>query len=84
MSMRAASRRRDAEIYLSKMSIAVSGKMRLWTRLKIFTLTLPEHDSGDSWKDYNDEGEEGEEGEEENGEEEEEVNLRGCIPCVRP
>jgi hypothetical protein len=47
-------------------------------------LTPPEHDSGDSWKDYNDEGEEGEEGEEENREEEEEVNLRRCIPCVRP
>jgi hypothetical protein len=36
------------------------------------------------WKGYNDEGEEGEEGEEENREEEEEVNLRRCIPCVRP
>jgi hypothetical protein len=47
-------------------------------------LTLPGLDSGDSWKDYNDEGEEGEEGEEENREEEEEVNLRRCIPWVRP
>jgi hypothetical protein len=36
------------------------------------------------WKDDNNEGEEGEEGEEENREEEEEVNLRRCIPCVRP
>jgi len=58
--------------------------MRLWSRLKIFTLTLPELDSGDYVEGYYDEGEEGEEGEEENREEEEEVNLRRCIPCVRP
>jgi hypothetical protein len=39
------------QFYLSKTSIGVSGKKRLATRPKIFTLTLPEHDSGDSWKD---------------------------------
>jgi hypothetical protein len=33
------------------MSIDVSGKKRLATRAKIFTLTALEHDSGDSWKD---------------------------------
>jgi hypothetical protein len=68
----------------------VSGKIRLWTRRKISTLTLPEHDSGDSWKDCNDEGEEEsrEEDREEDGEEEEEVKRRvhpkgsaGCCVC---
>ena len=39
------------EIYLSKTSIGVSGKKRLATRPKIFTLTTPGPDSGDSWKD---------------------------------
>jgi len=39
------------EFYLSKTSIGVSGKIRLATHAKIFTLTTPEHDSGDSWKD---------------------------------
>jgi hypothetical protein len=38
----------EAYEYLSKTSIGVSGKIRLKTRQKIFTLTLPEHDSGDS------------------------------------
>jgi hypothetical protein len=48
-------------------------------------LTLPGLDSGNSWKDYNNEGEEGEEEAGEEGEKgEEEVNLRRCIPCVRP
>ena len=36
------------EKYLSKTSIGVSGKIRLSTRQKIFTLTVPEHDSGNS------------------------------------
>ena len=40
-----------AGIYLSKTSIGVSGKKRLATRAKIFTLTGPGRDSGDSWKD---------------------------------
>jgi hypothetical protein len=38
-------------MYLSKSPIGVSGKKRLATRAKIFTLTEPGHDSGDSWKD---------------------------------
>jgi len=42
---------RMMEIYLSKTSIGVSGKIRLATRAKIFTLTGLERDSGDSWKD---------------------------------
>jgi hypothetical protein len=39
------------QFYLSKTPIGVSGKKRLATRPKIFTLTAPERDSGDSWKD---------------------------------
>jgi len=39
------------EFYLSKTSIDVSGKITLATDAKIFTLTAPGHDSGDSWKD---------------------------------
>jgi hypothetical protein len=39
------------KMYLSRTSIDVSGKKRLATRAKIFTLTGPERDSGDSWKD---------------------------------
>jgi hypothetical protein len=47
-------------MYLSKLSITVSGKFRLYIRLKIFTLTLPEPDSGElEWKDESHEGEEG-------------------------
>jgi hypothetical protein len=38
-------------IYLSQTPIGVSGKKRLATRAKIFTLTMPGPDSGDSWKD---------------------------------
>jgi hypothetical protein len=64
------------EMYLSKTSIGVSGKLRLACRAKIFTLTGSGLDSDDSVTDgrtYH-EGEEGEEGrEEEDGEEEEEV-----------
>jgi hypothetical protein len=37
--------------YLSGTPIDVSGKKRLATQRKIFTLTTPGHDSGDSWKD---------------------------------
>jgi hypothetical protein len=83
--MRSSSAVTMPEDYLSNLSIDVSGKMRLWTRQKISTLTLPEHDSGDSWKDINNEGEE--EGREEDceevSEEEEEVS-EGCIQEVRP
>ena len=53
--------------------------------LKIFTLTVPGHDSGDSVRDGRTdyEGEEGKEGsEEEDGEEEKEVGPRGCTLCV--
>jgi len=58
--------------------------MRLWSRRKIFTLTLPEPDSGNLRKDKNDEGEEDrEEGcEEEAGEEEEEV-ASGRVHSLR-
>lgn len=71
------------ELYLSKTSIAVSGKLRLASRLKIFTLTGPGLDSGDSVTDGRTcyEGEEGEEDrKEEDGEEEEEVTStqKGC------
>jgi hypothetical protein len=64
------------EMYLSKTSIGVSGKLRLASRPKIFTLTAPGLDSGDSVIDGRTcyEGEEGKEDrEEEDGEEEEEV-----------
>jgi hypothetical protein len=37
---------------LSKVSIAVSGKIRLQKRRKIFTLTLPGHDSGESMEGH--------------------------------
>src|SRR5262245_50009481 len=53
--------RRMMEIYLSKTSIGVSGKIRLATRAKIFTLTGLEHDSGGLMEGQNDEGQEGEE-----------------------
>jgi hypothetical protein len=38
-------------MYLSKTSIGVSGKKRLASGIKIFTLTWLGPDSGDSWKD---------------------------------
>jgi hypothetical protein len=41
----------DAEKHLSKNPIAVSGKIRLCTRQKIFTLQLPGPDSGDTCLD---------------------------------
>ena len=70
-------------MYLSKTSIGASGKIRLAFGGKIFTLTGPGHDSGDSVTygrtDY--EGEEGKEGsEEESGEEEKEVTPRRVHP----
>jgi hypothetical protein len=72
-------------MYLSKTSIGVSGKFHLAFGVKIFTLTVPGHDSGDSVRDGRTdyEGEEGKEGsEEEDGEEEKEVGPRGCTLCV--
>jgi hypothetical protein len=72
-------------MYLSKTSIGVSGKFHLAFVVKIFTLTAPGHDSGDSVRDGRTdyEGEEGKEGsEEEDGEEEKEVGPRGCTLCV--
>ena len=63
-------------MYLSKTSIGASGKIRLAFVEKIFTLTGPGPDSGDSVTDgrIDYEGEEGEEGsEEESSQEEEEV-----------
>jgi hypothetical protein len=65
-------------MYLSKPSIDVSGKFNLAFGGKIFTLTLPGHDSGYSVRDgrTDHEGEEGKEGsEEEDSQEEEEVEL---------
>jgi hypothetical protein len=64
------------KMYLSKTSIGASGKLRLAFGGKIFTLTPPGHDSGDSVRDGRTdyEGEEGKEGsEEEDREEEKEV-----------
>jgi hypothetical protein len=72
-------------MYLSKTSIGVTGKFHLAFVVKIFTLTAPGHDSGDSVRDGRTdyEGEEGKEGsEEEDGEEEKEVGPRGCTLCV--
>jgi hypothetical protein len=72
-------------MYLSKTSIGASGKLRLAFGGKIFTLTGPEHDSGDSVTDGRThyEGEEGKEGrEEESGEEEKEVTPTRCTLCV--
>jgi len=71
------------KMYLSKTSIGVSGKLRLAFGGKIFTLTGPEHDSGDSVTHgrTSHEGQESEEGsEEESGEEEEEVTPRRVHP----
>jgi hypothetical protein len=72
-------------MYLSETSIGASGKIRLAFGGKIFTLTVPEHDSGDSVTDgrTGHEGEEGKEGrEEESGEEEKEVGRERCTLCV--
>jgi hypothetical protein len=75
-----ASARVCREIYLSETSIGISGKKRLATREKIFTLTGPGRDSGDCKEGHYNEGEEGEEDrEEEDGEEEEEVKTEGAL-----
>ncbi len=76
------------QFYLSKTSIGVSGKLRLASRAKIFTLTGPGLDSGDSVTDgrIDYEGEEGEEDrEEEDREEEKEVasHVEGRVHSLR-
>jgi hypothetical protein len=78
----------SSRTYLSKTSIAVSGKIRLAIAVKISTLTGSGLDSDDSVTDgrTDNEGEEGEEGnrEEEDREEEEEVGPQRarCTLCV--
>ena len=67
--------------YLSKTSIGISGKKRLATAAKIFTLTEPGHDSGDSWKDKTMKAKKAKKSrEEESREEEEEVRSSEVHP----